>query len=76
MAILHRFLLLLEFLDQVVDVADASIDSLTIPAGVALVTCFVSYQAMLISGCDALSSSVLASAIALPLHCGLNRPMV
>ncbi|MGF1534861.1 MAG: hypothetical protein ACFB4J_00055 [Elainellaceae cyanobacterium] len=76
MAILHQFLLLLEFLDQVVEVADASMDSLTIPAGVALVTCFVSYQAMLIGGCDALSSSVLASAIALTLHCGLNRPIV
>ncbi len=75
MAILHRFLRLLEFLEYVADVADTMAESLTFPAGVALAVCLLSYQSLLLAGCDSLSSMVLASAVALTLHCGLNRPI-
>ncbi|MGB3615344.1 MAG: hypothetical protein WBA10_16240 [Elainellaceae cyanobacterium] len=74
MALLNRFLQLLEFLEQAMDTVDSFLDRLTVPAGVSLMTCLLSYEALAHTGCDRLSSSILASAIALTLHCGLNRP--
>ncbi|MGF1512861.1 MAG: hypothetical protein ACFB5Z_04080 [Elainellaceae cyanobacterium] len=74
MAILHRFLLLLEFLDRLIDIAEASADSLTAPVATAAAACLLSYQALLLAGCDVLSSAVLSSAIALALNCGFNHP--
>lgn len=70
MAILNRFLRLLELLEQLTDLTDF----LTTPAGIALLTCLFSYQVLLLADCDSPSAAILASAAALTLHCGLNRP--
>ena len=70
MAILNRLLRLLELLEHLIDVAEY----LTTPAGVSLAVCLVSYQALMLAGCDGPSAAVLASATALTVHCGLNRP--
>ncbi|MBE7384320.1 MAG: hypothetical protein F6J95_023260 [Leptolyngbya sp. SIO1E4] len=70
MALLNRFLRLLELLEQATDV----VEFLTTPAGIAIATCLLSYQALLVIGCDGPSAAILASATALTLHCGLNRP--
>lgn len=70
MAILHRFLQLLEFLEQTTQF----IEFLTTPVGMAASACLVSYQVLLLLQCDSPSAAVLASAIALTLHCGFNRP--
>ncbi|MEM9003033.1 MAG: hypothetical protein AAGE59_05825 [Cyanobacteria bacterium P01_F01_bin.86] len=70
MAILNRLLRLLELLEQLTDFAEF----LTTPAGIAVFACLASYQALLMAGCDVASAAILASATALTLHCGLNRP--
>lgn len=70
MAILNRFLRLLELLEQATDFAA----SLTTPPGIAVTVCLFSYQALLLAGCDSPSAAILASAVALTLHCGVNRP--
>jgi len=70
MAILHRLLRCLELLEQAAEFADF----LFTPAGLTIGTCLLSYQALRLAGCDGLSASILASTVALTLHCGLNRP--
>lgn len=70
MAILNRFLRLLELLEHAIDCADF----LTTPPGRAMMACLLSYQALLLAGCDGPTAAILASAVALTLHCGLNNP--
>ena len=70
MAILNRLLRLLELLECIADFAEY----LTTPVGIALFVCLVSYQSLLLARCDGPSAAVLASATALTVHCGLNRP--
>lgn len=70
MALLNRFLRLLELLEQTAELGEF----LTTPAGLALIICWLSYQGLVLTGCDAPSAAVLASTAALTLHCGLNRP--
>lgn len=70
MAILNRFLRLLELLEQLTDCAEF----LTTPSGLAVVACLLSYEALLLAGCDGPSAAILASTAALTLHCGFNRP--
>ncbi|PSN16345.1 hypothetical protein C7271_20305 [filamentous cyanobacterium CCP5] len=70
MAILNRFLRLLELLEQ----TSQLMEELTTPMGLALGICLFSYQALWIGGCDSSSAAILASAIALALHCGLCNP--
>jgi hypothetical protein len=70
MAILNRLLRLLKLLEQMVEFADY----LTTPVGITLVFCLLSYQSLLLLQCDAPSAALLASVVALTLHCTLNRP--
>ncbi len=70
MAILNQLLRLLELLEQ----ATAFAQFLTTPAGMAVGACLLSYQALLLAGCEGVSAAILASAVALTLHCGFNRP--
>ena len=70
MAILNRFLRLLKLLEQAADFADW----LTVPTGLTAIAALLSYQSLLLIGCDAPSAALLASATALTLHCGLNHP--
>ncbi|NER82449.1 MAG: hypothetical protein F6K42_23375, partial [Leptolyngbya sp. SIO1D8] len=61
MALLNRFLRLLEWLEQATDV----IEFLTTPAGIAIAACLLSYQALLLAGCDSPTAAILASTAAL-----------
>lgn len=70
MAILNRFLHLLELLEEIA----AFTDFATTPTGVTVVFCLLSHQALMLMGCDVSSSAVLAIAAALTLHCTVNRP--
>ncbi|MGD1906702.1 MAG: hypothetical protein ACFB0C_11995 [Leptolyngbyaceae cyanobacterium] len=70
MAILNRFLRFLEWLEQYAELAAF----LTQPIGLTLLTCLFSYQALLLSGCNTADSAVLASVVALALHCIIKRP--
>ena len=70
MAILSRLLQVLELLEQAREFAQ----SLTTRQSLALVACLLSYEVLLLGGCDSPSAAVLASAIALALHCGLHHP--
>lgn len=70
MAILNRLLRLLELLEQISDFTDL----LLTPTGVAVVICLVSYQALMLAGCDVVSASTLASVVALALHSAYTHP--
>lgn len=70
MAILNRFLKLLELLEHASDVAEF----LATPTGIALSMAVFSYQALLIAGCDGPTAGILAFTIALTLECGLSHP--
>ncbi|MEL6382343.1 MAG: hypothetical protein AAFQ89_07705 [Cyanobacteria bacterium J06626_18] len=70
MAILNRLLRFLELLEHITEFTDF----LTTPTGGALLACLLSYAGLLLAGCDSPSAAILASATALTLHCGLNRP--
>lgn len=74
MALLNRFLQLLEFLEWFVAGVDAWIDAFAASGVMALVTCLLSYEALVFIGCDRISASILSSTLALTLHCGFNRP--
>ncbi|NET33699.1 MAG: hypothetical protein F6K19_17020 [Cyanothece sp. SIO1E1] len=67
MVILRQFLKLLELLEQVVNFLAA-------PIGCSAGLCFISYQILLLSGCDAPTSAILASTIALTLYCIVQQP--
>lgn len=67
MALLNRFLQLLELLEETADV-------LTTPMGIVMAVALLSYQALLWAGCDGLSAAILAGSTALALHCSFNRP--
>lgn len=70
MAILNRFLKLLELLEQ----ASEFVDFLATPVGKVVVVTLFSHQALLLMGCDAPSAAILSIAVSLTLHCGFNRP--
>ena len=70
MAILNRLLRFLELLEQITEFTDF----LMTPVGGAMLACLLSYGGLLWVGCDGASAAILASATALTLHCGLNRP--
>lgn len=69
MAILNRFLRLLTVIEQIAEATD----HLAAPTGIAGL-CALSYEILLIAGCDAPTAAVLASAAALTVHCGCHRP--
>ena len=70
MAILSRLLYVLKCLETLVDFGDF----LTGSIGVVLVVGLLSNQALLLAGCDVTTAAILASAIAMTVHCTLTRP--
>ncbi|MEO0408799.1 MAG: hypothetical protein AAF289_15760 [Cyanobacteria bacterium P01_A01_bin.135] len=74
MALLNRFLQLLEFLEWVVAAVDVWIDALAMSGVLALLTCLFSYEALVMVNCDRPSAAILSSTLALTLHCSFNRP--
>jgi len=70
MALLNRFLRLLQLLERLAE----GMDFLSTPEGGSAIAALLSYQAFLMVGCDAPSAAILASASALTLHCAMNRP--
>ena len=70
MAILNRFLRLLERLEAAADAAEF----LASPVGLASIFCLLSYQVFLLVGCDVPTAAILASATGLTLHCTFNHP--
>ncbi|MEO1094158.1 MAG: hypothetical protein AAFX01_04585 [Cyanobacteria bacterium J06638_28] len=70
MAILNRLLRLLELLEHISDFTEFLLTS----TGLAVVICLVSYQALMLAGCDAASAAVLASVVALALQSAYNQP--
>ena len=70
MAILEYFLRLLEFMGQVGEF----IEMLSSPTGLTAMVCLTSYECLLLFGCDAANSVVLALAITLSFHTASNRP--
>ncbi|MGB2926206.1 MAG: hypothetical protein WBB82_12975 [Limnothrix sp.] len=70
MVILKYFLHLLELLEQVAEF----IELLTTPVGLAGMVCLTSYEALILLGCDAANSVVLAVVVTLTFHSASNRP--
>jgi hypothetical protein len=70
MAILNRFLQLLELIETLA----AGLNFLTTLQGIAVSSCLWSYMAFLFIGCDAPTASILAGSVALTLHSVLRRP--
>ncbi|MGF1459222.1 MAG: hypothetical protein ACFBSG_09365 [Leptolyngbyaceae cyanobacterium] len=70
MAILNRLLLLLKFLETLVEFGDF----LTTPVGIAGIFCLISYPAFTLMGCDPTAAAILASTAALTVHCTVNHP--
>ncbi len=70
LALLQWFLNLLEFTALMGDFYVFA----TSPMGLSIGACGISYQLLLFSGCDPLSSAVLAIAIALCAHTVTQRP--
>lgn len=70
MAILNQLLKVLQLLEQLQEFAQ----SFTTRQSLALAVCLFSYTVLLFGGCNSPSAVVLASAIALALHCGLYHP--
>jgi len=70
MAILSRLLYVLKCLETLVEFGDF----LTSAIGVVLIVCLLSDQALLLAGCDVTTAAILASAVAMTLHCTLTRP--
>lgn len=70
MAILNRFLRVLELLEQAAELANW----LTGTVELAAISALLSYGSLLLVGCEAPSAAILASTLALTLHCGLNHP--
>jgi hypothetical protein len=70
MAILNRLLYILKFLETLAEFGDFLLSSV----GIVLVVCLLSDQALLFAGCDVTTAAILASAIAMTLHCTLTRP--
>ncbi len=68
--ILNGFLKLLELLEKVT----AFIDFLFTPIGLSILLSLISYHGLLSYQCDALTSAILASAIALTLHSIVQQP--
>ncbi|MDA0672522.1 MAG: hypothetical protein O3C67_02290 [Cyanobacteria bacterium] len=71
MAILNRFLYLLKLLEELVELGAF----LNTPLGTAGVFCLLSYQALILMGCDAVDGAILASTATLTLYCMVNRPV-
>lgn len=70
MVILKYFLYLLELLEQVAEF----IELLTTPVGLAAMVCLTSYEILMLLGCDAANSVVLAVVVTLTFHSASNRP--
>ena len=70
MALLNRFLKLLEMIEGLSE----AIAFLSTPVGIAVGSCLISYEALLLIGCDAISASILAGTLALTLHSVLEKP--
>ena len=70
MAILKYFLQILEFMGQVGEF----LELLSTPIGLAAMVCLASYECLMLCGCDAANSAILASVITLTFHTASNRP--
>lgn len=70
MAILKQFLRLLELLEKVAEF----VHFLTTEIGLTICFCLLCYVGLLLVQCDPPTASILASTIALTLHCTLHRP--
>lgn len=70
MALLRRFIKLLEWLETTQDF----IYFLTQPVGLSTLTALLSYYPIQLLGCDSLSAATLSCTLALTLFCLLERP--
>jgi len=70
LTLLTRFLRVLELLEELSDFAMF----LGAPMGIALLICFVSYNALLWERCDIPTAAILASAIAMTVYSVVKQP--
>ena len=70
MAILNRFLKLLELMETLSE----GLNLLTTALGIAVGDCLWNYGAFLLIGCDTPTASILSSTVALTLHIVLSGP--